>query len=275
VILVTGAGGNVGGELARLLLTLGYEVRGLSRQPQRTTAEGLTFATGDLNQPQSLTGALEGIDAVFLLAGYDDAEGTVDAIRRAGALRIVLLTSGAAAGGDLSNAVERGQILWENAVRNSDLAWTILRPSGFMSNAFRWLPQLRTGDVVRAPFAGVPIAAIDPADIAAVAAITLSEPGHDRQTYRLTGPEPLLPGEQVEILAAALDRPLRFEPQPDTEARAELEQIMSREYVDAIFRFFADGRYNDARVLPTISELTGRAARTFRQWVDDHADSFR
>jgi len=65
----------------------------------------------------------------------------------------------------------------EAAVHGSGLPWTVLRPSAFMSNTLEWVPQLRAGDLVRAPFAGVRAATVDPADIAAVAALALLDPG--------------------------------------------------------------------------------------------------
>jgi uncharacterized protein YbjT (DUF2867 family) len=77
----------------------------------------------------------------------------------------------------LDNDVVRFNVVSEAAVRDSGLDWTVLRTSGFMSNALQWIPQLRVGDVVREPFADVPIAAIDPFDIAGVAALTLMTGG--------------------------------------------------------------------------------------------------
>jgi uncharacterized protein YbjT (DUF2867 family) len=85
----------------------------------------------------------------------------------------------------------------EAAVRDSGVAWTILRPSGYQSNALRWLPQLKRGDVIQAPWPDIAIAAIDPADIAAVAATVLTEPRHEGKTYSLSGPEPLTPADQI------------------------------------------------------------------------------
>ena len=85
-------------------------------------------------------------------------------------------------GGDPSNAIVRMWMTSEEAVSSSGVAWTLLRPSGFASNALRWLPQLRNGDLVRAPFANAPIASIDPHDIAAVAAVTLTTPGHESRS---------------------------------------------------------------------------------------------
>jgi uncharacterized protein YbjT (DUF2867 family) len=55
----------------------------------------------------------------------------------------------------------------------------MVRSFGFMSNTLQWLPQLAAGDLVRAPFAGVAVAMIDPYDIAAVAAAALTSEAHE------------------------------------------------------------------------------------------------
>lgn len=88
------------------------------------------------------------------------------------------------------------------------------------------MPQLRTGDLVRVPFAGVGAAVIDPYDIAAVAARALLTDGHRGQTYELTGPESLLPADQVAVLAKLLGRDLRCEGLSDEQARAEMQASM-------------------------------------------------
>ena len=187
----------------------------------------------------------------------------------------MLLSSGCVVGGEMSNAIARYNILSEAAVRESGVPWTILRPSGFMSNALQWVPQIRASDVVRAPWGSVRIAAIDPSDIAAVAAEVLSAKGHEGHSYRLTGPKSLLPADQVRVLATVLGRTLRFEAQSDAEARAEMSRATPAEYVDAFFRFFSDGTYDDSQIHPTVQELTGRQARTFEQWAHAHAPSFQ
>jgi uncharacterized protein YbjT (DUF2867 family) len=275
VILVTGATGNVGGELVRALLAQGEEVRALTRDGTAAPPAGAEEVAGDLNRPASLTAALTDVSGVFLLAGYADMAGLLAAVRRAGAERVVLLSSGCVVGGDMVNAVVRYNVESEEAVRRSGVAWTILRPSGFMSNALRWLPQLRAGDVVRAPFAEVPVAAIDPFDIAAVAAQALTSPGQEGRSHRLTGPEALLPADQVRVLAAVLGRDLGFEGQSNEEAWAEMSAAMPIEYAQAFFSFFVEGTYDDSKVTTTVEELTRRAPRTFAQWAAAHADAFR
>src|SRR5215217_7823728 len=84
------------------------------------------------------------------------------------------------------------------------------RAPEFMSNSLRWSAQVRSGDVVRAPFADVSVAVIDPRDIAETAVTALVDGGHEGECYRLSGPQSLLPEERVRMLAAALGRELRF-----------------------------------------------------------------
>jgi uncharacterized protein YbjT (DUF2867 family) len=276
MILVTGATGNVGGELVRALVDAGEEVRAMSRGSDRSALpEGAEGVAGDLNRPESLTGALAGVSAVFLLPGYEDMPGVLAEIRRAGAERVVLLSGGSAGDGDVSNAISRYMIVSENAVRESGVPWTILRPSAFMSNALQWAPQLRGGDVVRAPFANVRVAVVDPHDIAAVAASALLSADHEGRVYTPTGPESTLPADRVEVLGRVLGRDLRFEAQPDAEARAEMTATMPAEYVDAFFSFYVDGTLDESQVRPTVEEVTGRRPRRFEQWAIAHADAFR
>ncbi|MEU4225723.1 hypothetical protein AB0F17_15635 [Nonomuraea sp. NPDC026600] len=186
--------------------------------------------------------------------------------------RVVLLTSGSAAQADMNNVISRYMALSERAAREAGVPWTFLRPRAFMSNALRWLPQLRIGDLVRVPFAGVAAAAIDPADIAALA---LTGDGHEGRIYELTGPDSLLPAEQIAMLAKVLGRDLRCEGLPDEEARVQMEASMPVEYVDAFFSFYVDGTLDESQVLPTVREVTGHPPRTFEQWADAHAEAFR
>ena len=276
MILVTGAAGNIGGELVRALAEAGQPVRALARSAASDRFPSVVeIAAGDLNDPASLSSALDGAHGVFLLPGYADMPGVLAAARRAGVRRVVQLSGMSAGSGDMTNAITAYMVMSEQAARESGLAWTIVRPAMFMSNALQWLPQLRAGDVVRAPFGHARAAVIDPADIAAVAARALTTPGHEGRVYEVSGPESLTAGERVAILGAALGRALRFEAQPDEAARAEMSATTPEKYVDAFFDFYAGGSLDESKVLPTVQDVTGRPARTFTQWATAHADSFR
>jgi uncharacterized protein YbjT (DUF2867 family) len=272
MFLVTGATGNVGSELVSALAGAGERVRALVRTPREIP--GAEAVPGDLNHPTTLTEALAGVRGIFLLPGYQDTPGLLTLAGKAGVEHVVLLSGGSAAGGDLGNAVARYMIQTEQAVRESGLAWTFVRPGAFMSNALRWRPQLNAGDVVRVPFPTVRVAAIDPYDIAAVAAQALLTDGHEGKIYPVSGPESLLPEEQIAVLAEVLGRDLRCEGLTNAEARTEMEATMPAEYVDAFFSFYVDGTLDESRVLPTVRKVTGRAPRTFEQWAREHAGAF-
>jgi uncharacterized protein YbjT (DUF2867 family) len=185
-----------------------------------------------------------------------------------------LQSSSSVPSGDMTNAVARYHILSEAAVRESGVPWTFLQPNTFMSNTLDWRSQLQAGDVVRAPFPDVPVATIDPYDVAAVAAAALTSEAHEGRSYRLSGPESLLPADRVGVLAKVLGRELRFEGQSDAEARAEMSQAMPAKYVDAFLSFFVDGTLDESAVLPTVEEVTGTPPRSFEQWAIAHADAF-
>jgi uncharacterized protein YbjT (DUF2867 family) len=126
------------------------------------------------------------------------------------------------------------------------------------------------GELVRAL-----VRADDPYDVAAVGAEALTSGGHEGHSYRLSGPESLLPADRVAVLARVLGRDLRFEGQSDADARAEMSATMPGEYVDAFFSFFGDGMLDESKVLPTVQEVSGRQPRTFEQWAMAHAGAFR
>jgi uncharacterized protein YbjT (DUF2867 family) len=276
MIFVTGAAGNAGGAVVRALVDEGQRVRALVRADSDAlrVPAGAQIAVGDLNRPETLERHLRGVEAVFLLSGYDGMGETLALMRRAGVERVVLLSSSAAPGGDLGNPVARYHILSEEAVRRSGLPWTFLQPNSFMSNTFDWIPQLREGDVVSAPFAKVPVATNDPDDVAAVAAAALTSSEHGGRAYRVSGPEALLPEDRLAALGRVLDRDLHLQPLSNEEARAELRRTVSLPYVKAFMSFFAHGELDESEVLPTVEDVTGSPSRTFEEWARAHARAF-
>jgi uncharacterized protein YbjT (DUF2867 family) len=258
------------------LLDAGVEARALVRPGSAPDLpDGAEAVFGDLNRPDTLRDAIAGASAVFLLSGYEGIAETLAEMRRAGVARVVLLSSSAAPGGDLTNAVARYHILSERAVRESGLPWTFLQPNSLMSNTLRWLPQLRKADVIGDAFADVAVAMIDPADLATVATKALVSDELERRSLRLSGPEAIYPADRVRILGAALGRELRFEAWSNERAREEMSAAMPAEYVDAFFSFFVDGTVDETTVLPTVGEELGREPRSFEHWVAANIEAFR
>jgi uncharacterized protein YbjT (DUF2867 family) len=275
--LVTGATGNVGSKVVRALVDAGESVRALVRSADAGASlpPGVEPFVGDLNEPDSLLDAFVGASGVYLLAGYNEMPAFLAHARDAGVEHVVLQSSSAVPLGDTGNAVAAYHIEAEAAVRDSGLAWTFLRPNTFMTNTFQWLPQLRVGDAVRVRFAEIPVATIDPYDIAAAGAAALKGHEHRGRSYHLTGPESLLSADRLRILGEALGRPLRLIPVSYDDARAEMSEEMPAKYVDAFMSMWADGNHDETRVLATVQDVTGRPPRTFEQWVAAHVDRFR
>jgi uncharacterized protein YbjT (DUF2867 family) len=232
-------------------------------------------AEGDLDRPESLTAALEGTSAVFLLPGYGDMPGVLAAIRAAGAERVVLLSGTSAASGDTGNAVTAYMLSSEAAVHDAGVQWTILRSYGMMSNTLRWKEQLAKGDAVREPFASVPVAMFDPYDLGEVAARALTSREHEGETYLVSGPAALVAADRVRILGQVLGRDLWLNAQSNDEARAQMQATMPPEYVDAFFDFYVTGSLDESQPQPTVRDVLGRAPRSFEDWARAHADAFR
>lgn len=273
-VLVTGATGNIGGATVRALLDRGHHVRAVVREPLAQVPDGIETTVGDLDESQTIEPALTGVDAFFLLSGYRGEQGVLDAAVEAGVATVVLLSGGGAAARDLNNVISQFQVAAENRVRSCGVSWTILRPHAYYTNVFRW-PAIPGGGTVRAPFAEVPVAAIDPADVGAVAAVALTENGHDGKTYELSGPESLRPADQARTIRRVAGTDLTFEAQPDEEARAEMASQMPIEYVDAFFSFYADGNLDESAVLPTVEAVTGRPPRSFADWASANCERLR
>ena len=272
--LVTGATGNVGSAVVRALAERGERVRAVSRHPRPSDLPGIEAVAGDLGDPTTLTGPLDGATGVFLLAGYDNLPAVLEQARAAGIARVVLLSSSSVPTGKTDNAVVAYHAQAEEDVRASGLPWTVLRPSMFMTSALEWADQIAAGDVVRARFPQVAAAVIDPEDVGAVAAEALVGGAQDGRALRLTGPEALLPADRVALLGRALGRDLRFVGLSDEESRAEVFDTMPEQYAQAFVRFYLDGELDESPVLPTVREVLGREPRTFARWAADHAEAF-
>jgi uncharacterized protein YbjT (DUF2867 family) len=276
MILVTGATGNIGRSLLSDLHRYAtVPVRALTRDPARAAfPTGVEAAAGDLADPASVEPALTGVHALFLLAGYG-AEADVLAAARAAGVGHVVLVSSIAAGTHphLLPAAERLAV--ERVLKDSGLAWTILRPTQFTSNALWWADSIRTEGVVRVPYPDTGLPAVHPADVAAVARVALTESGHTGRTYELTGPERITPRQQVAELSAELGREIALVGADPREARRELAALMGEEGAAAVLALTgAEVTEELARVRDTVTRVTGAPARTFRAWVSEQRAAF-
>jgi len=279
MIVVTGATGNIGRPLTQTLAEAGEQVTAVSRHAA-AVPEGVRHVVADLAEPAGLEPALSGAKALFLLLSGDlHALGAnpADVIGKAadsGIRRIVLLsTLGVATRPFGRTRIAMREL--EDTLRESGLDWTILRPGGFASNALWWAESVRTRQLVAAPFGDTGVPIIDPADIAAVAAASLTDDQHTGGVYELTGPEVITPRQQTEALAAALGSPVRFHELSRAEAKAGMEQSMPGELADDTLDILSSPTPAELRISPDVEKVLGRAPRSFADWARSNIAAFR
>jgi uncharacterized protein YbjT (DUF2867 family) len=269
MLLVTGAGGRIGRKLVEELNRRGAEFRALVRSPRPDLPAGQQV--GDLDGPLDL----HGIDKVFLLVpgtGLDHTVNVVTAARAAGVRHVVLVSSYAVLG-DPIPAMGHWHHEREQLIQNSGIPATFLRPTGFMTNAFDWLPTISAGGYVMDPISPGRAAPIDPADIAAVAAAVLTEDGHETKEYTLTGPESLTLPEQVAILGNAIGRGIEIRPieTPEDAVRFRYPDGAPPDLAAAIVEGLNLMRADTIGLrTDVVRRLTGREPRTFAAWCDDN-----
>ncbi len=271
MIVVTGATGNVGQPLVRALVEAGESVTAVSRKTAAVPA-GVRFHRADLAEPEGLEPALHGAESLFLLTSADfmangNLRDVMNVVRAAGVRRVVLLSSQGVGS-------QRHPSDLEDAVTGSGLEWTMLRPGNFDSNTLQWAHAVRTQRVVAAPFGDVALPAVDPVDIAEVAAVALREPGHGGNIYTLTGPVAISPRQQVAAIGAALGEPVRFVEQSRAEARALMLGYMPEPVVEATLGVLGEPSASEQLVSPDVERLLGRPPRTFAEWAARNAGAF-
>jgi uncharacterized protein YbjT (DUF2867 family) len=244
VNLVVGATGHTGSEICRLLVEQGHEVRALVRATAdparvgRLRELGADIVEGDLHAPDSLARACDGVAAVISTATSTstpqpgdtvinvDGEGQlalVDAAAAAGVGRFVFISFS----GNLvvDTPLSRSKRAVEARVRESDMTWTILRPSAFMEI---WLSPLLgfnvpEGSLVVYGTGGAPISYISLRDVARFAAGSLVEEWAWNRTIELGGPDAVTPLQAVRMAEEVTGREMSVQHVPVEALQAQYD----------------------------------------------------
>src|SRR6266568_3087982 len=281
-VLVTGATGTVGRDVAKLLSKKGAAVRAGVRDQAKARKQfdaDIALATFDFEDAASFPGALKDVEKVFLLPPLvpNQVEVTnafVDAAKPAGVRHIVKLS---AIGADASPPYTFGKWHAENEqhIRESGLAFTFLRPNSFMQNFITYFPP-RNG-AIYLPWGNGTASFVDTRNIASVAAEVLTSDGHEEKIYTLTGPAAPGIADVARILSEAVGREFKYVDVPEGAARDGMLQAGVPEWqVEGIMELHAINKQNRwSAVTSDIEKVTGNPPTDFAQFARDHAEKFR
>ncbi|MGO1051405.1 SDR family oxidoreductase [Crossiella sp. CA198] len=281
-LAVTGAAGNIGRALVRELTLAGHRVRALVRKGSELPGHPLVQRVEvDLERERTVAGALAGIRSLFLLTPFHPRQdlvqaGLVEVAVRAGVGHVVKLS---ALGADPAAPalVHRQHGLAEQAVIESGLVYTLLRPNAFMQNAVQWLPTVAAKDAIILPAGNSQVSMVDTRDIAAVAARALTDPVRHAGAHDLTGPKALSYAEVAAALSTVAGRPIRhLDVTPEQASAAMLGNGVPEWAVRARLELYATYRAGEAELIsPAVREITGREPRDFVAFATELAGELR
>jgi uncharacterized protein YbjT (DUF2867 family) len=271
-MLITGATGKIGRLLIDDLLQRDITLRALSRDSSASALpKTVPVLQGSL--ASAPPAAFDDVDTAFVFPA-DGVETFIERATAAGVTRFVVLSSLAVSGRnarDTASASAAHHRATEQAVTSRTDAWTILRPGNFANNLLSWAWPIRAGRPVRIPYPTSSQVLIHEADIAAAAAITLSEPGHERHIYELTGPESLTKIEQLAAISAAIGREIPFEEVEPDEFRGDVQQFIPGDIIDMLLQYWLETVEEPEQPLPA---PLGLARTPLSQWAQDHRTDF-
>lgn len=283
-ILVTGATGTVGSQVAKQLCERGVQAVAAVHTAGKATAIEAHCAevrVADYHDEAQVAELFRGVRKVFLATPVTPdqielGDRLIAAADAAGVDHIVKLSI---IGADEEPGIMMGR--WhrhmEKVIEGSGMRWTFLRPNCFMQDyAGSWGSAIGPEGRITLPTGGGKMSFIDARDVAAVAVEALLGDGHDGRAYTLTGEVALSNAQIAELFTHVLERPVQFVDVPEADARAGLERAGAPEpLVTAVLELWAlQKRGGSAVVTGTFEELTGRSPGSLSQFIRDHATAW-
>jgi len=283
MLLVTGATGTTGTEVVRGLRQRDAEVRALIHDEAKADAVreiGAEPVLGEMGDPKTLEPALEGVERAYLVSPVSPMQAEyeqvfVETAKAAGVQHVVKLSM-VGASGESPLRFARNHAVVEHALRESGLAWTFLRPNGFMQNNLSWPTRVQNGRFY-SPVPDAAFSLVDARDVAEVAIAALTGDDHAGKAYALTGPEAVSYRDQARRLFTAAGRDVTVE---EVDAEAVKQALVqtgvppwNAEGLAELWQMYASG--GAALVASGVEDVLGRAPRDLDAFARDHAEAFR
>ena len=279
-VLVTGATGNTGSILVPALREAGVEVRALVRdEPKAQPLEeiGVEIVLGDLDRPETIAPAVDGVDKIYLLTWNgptqeQQAKNVINAAAEAGNPYIIRHSMW---GSEKSRIIQQGYRV-EQALKSSGLPWTLLKPTFFMQNTIMAAQTIASDGAIYWDMGDGKLGMIDLRDVADAALAVLTGSGHEGKSYILTGPQAISFHDVAAAFSKVLHKDVEYVNVP---SEATVESMVGMGFPEWIARGYAelDEGFSENfanRVTDNIETLTGHPARSFEQYARDFAQIF-
>jgi len=283
-ILVFGATGSIGSEVAKALLRRKTPFRAIvhtASKADHLKKEGaglVEIVEADLYNLDSIAKAAEGIEVVFLMTppGHTHQNAQIgDTLKKAGVKRIVKLSAlGCEDGEKFQWAKEHLDA--ENHFKSIGLPYTSLRPSAFHSNWFNYVPTVKGQNVFFNAAREAKLNHISTHDIGEVAAVALTTPGHEGKNYNITGPDTITFAEGAELLSEVLGRKINYVGLSDEDNRKAAANFLPPQAIDGwvnMYQYFAAGGYN--KHFDDLEKLTGTKGTSLKDFFTANAAAFQ
>jgi uncharacterized protein YbjT (DUF2867 family) len=276
-VLVTGGTGNVGTNVVNELLERGADVRVLARkqpEPGKVPAD-VEIAIGDLLDPISIEQAMKGIDKLFLLNAVVADELTQALIAYGIAKRIGLkhVTYLSVFKVDEFRDVPHfaSKLAVEGALREFGVPYTILRPGYYIQNDLGLKAALTGAGVYPVPIGTAGIAAADVRDIGEAAAISLTEDGHDGQTYDIVSSTMISGPGNAALWSKLLGKEIQYTGHDFDRFEAEMREMMpswSAYDLRTMFQgYFDRGFASTETEVARLTKILGHAPRSYEDFA--------
>lgn len=284
-ILVTGATGNVGYQVVKQLEAYQVKILAGVRSPnkaQSLKSEQVSLVEFDSERPETIEKALQGVDKIFLLTPLitnmvEVSNNLVEMAKKARVKHIVK-SSGMGAAVEPGITLTRWHRAAEKAIEASGVAYTFVRPNGFMQNYANFSGQtIKAENVFYLPMGDGKVSHIDTRDIASVVTTALTQAGHEGKAYEITGTQAISNTDIAQIISEVIGRQINYIDVSETTAREGMKQAgMPEVLVEATMELYGIYKAGYAsEVTDTVEQVTGKKPRSFEQFAKDYIEDFR
>lgn len=284
-ILVIGGTGTVGSQVVRELLARKVTVEVLTRSGDRAKGlpAGAQGVVGDLLDPRTVRSVFKGVDSVFMLIAVSTTETheglmALNGMRMAGVKRLAYMSVH-----NLEQALHLphfgSKLPIENVVKTSGIPYTILRPNNFFQNDYLFKAAMLKYSVYPQPMGDFGLSRVDVRDIAEAAAIALTTPGHEGQTYNVVGPQVHTGKSTAEVWSRALGKTIAYGGNDlDAWEQQSLQFLPAWMAFDfrLMYAFFQEkGLKATSADIESQTKLLGHAPRNFEDFAAETAELWK